>query len=247
MLLKKEKITEERVELLKSWEHSGFRVHADRRVAQGERQELERLLQYFERPPVSLERLEYHDDGRVLYRGTRFHSGLGRDHQLTSGVEFLAMLVAHIALRYECRIHTYGALSTTIRRQLGWVDRKGHGATAPTADIATVEEDSEFVRTRRKNWARLITKVWEIDPELCEGCGQKMRIVAAINHPHQDDVIEKILRATGQWDPPWLRERRARGPPRQRECFQGEDSQLPAVEEEDVSQEVPGADWDSDS
>ena len=32
-LLKKEKITEDRVELLKSWEHSGFRVHADRRSA----------------------------------------------------------------------------------------------------------------------------------------------------------------------------------------------------------------------
>ena len=45
MLLKKDKITEERVELLKSWEHSGFRVHADRRIAGGQRQELEALLQ----------------------------------------------------------------------------------------------------------------------------------------------------------------------------------------------------------
>ena len=44
MLLKKEKITEERIELLKSWEHSGFGVHADRRVAAGERQKLEALL-----------------------------------------------------------------------------------------------------------------------------------------------------------------------------------------------------------
>lgn len=245
VLLKKEKITEERVELLKSWEHSGFRVHADRRVAAGERQELEALLQYFERPPVSLERLEYQDDGRVLYRGTRFHPGLRRDHQLTSGVEFLAMLVPHIALRHECRIHTYGALSTTIRRQLGWVDRKRQDVTAPTTELITVEEDSEFVRLRRKNWARLIAKVWKVDPELCEGCGQKMRVISAINHPHQDDVIERILRQRNQWDPPWQRERRARGPPRQREFFQGEDSQLPAVEEEDVSQDVPGADWES--
>lgn len=52
VLLKKEKITEERVDLLKSWEHSRFRVHADRHVAGGERQELEPLLQYFVRLPV---------------------------------------------------------------------------------------------------------------------------------------------------------------------------------------------------
>ena len=245
MLLKKDKITEERVELLKSWEHAGFRVHADRRIAGGQRQELESLLQYFERPPVSLERLEYQDDGRVLYRGTRFHPGIGRDYQLTSGVEFLAMLVAHIALRYECRIHTYGALSTTIRRQFGWVDKKGQSTGAPTTDVLTAQEDSECVRLRRKNWARLIAKVWKVDPELCERCGEKMRVVSAIKHPHQDDVIERILRNQGLWDPPWRRERRARGPPRQRECFQGEDSQLPPVEEEDVSQEVQGADWES--
>jgi hypothetical protein len=46
----------------------------------------------------------YQDDGRVLYRGTRFHPRIGRDYQLVSDVEFLALLVPHIALRYECRI-----------------------------------------------------------------------------------------------------------------------------------------------
>ena len=125
------------------------------------------------------------------------------------------------------------------------MDKKGQSAGAPTTDVVTVEEDSEFVRLRRKNWARLIVKIWQVEPELCACCGEKMRVIAAITHPHQDDVIERILKSTGQWDPPWLREPRARGPPRYRECFQGEDSQLPPVEEEDVSQEVQGADWES--
>jgi hypothetical protein len=96
MMLKEEAVTEERVALLQSWQHSGFHIDASRRVAQGNRDELERLLQYFERPPVSLDRLSYFADGRVLYRGGKFHPGLGRDHQLVSGVEFLAMLVPHI-------------------------------------------------------------------------------------------------------------------------------------------------------
>ena len=52
------------------------------------------------RAPVSLARLEYRPDGRVLYRGN-YHPSLRRDHQLVSGLEFLAMLVPHIALRLE--------------------------------------------------------------------------------------------------------------------------------------------------
>ena len=40
-----------------------------------------------------------------------------------------------------------------------------------------------------------------------------MKVIAAITSPAQDDVIEKILRARGEWDPPWLRPPRARGPP----------------------------------
>ncbi len=71
-----------------------------------------------------------------------------------------------------------------------------------------------------------------------------MRVLAAIHSPHQDDVIEKILRHRGQWDPPWTRQRRARAPPPQREAFStvlDEDfSQIPPQEEEDVSQDLRG-------
>jgi len=37
---------------------------------------------------------------------------------------------------------------------------------------------------------------------------------AAIASPHQDDVMEAILRHLNLWAPPWKRERRAREPPR---------------------------------
>lgn len=39
-------------------------------------------------------------------------------------MEFLAHLVPHIQHRYECRIHTYGALSTSIRKRFGWIGRR---------------------------------------------------------------------------------------------------------------------------
>ena len=176
---------------------SDGRLFSERRIAQGERQELESLLQYMERAPVSLQRLSYLDDGQVLYRGN-FHPGIGRDYQLVSGLEFLAMLVPHIALRYECRIHCYGAISTTIRRQLGWIEKE-ETPQAPKDVTIIEEEESEFAKVRRKNWARLIAKVWLGDPSLCPSCGKEVRVVSALTSPHQDDVIlRRELRLSGK-------------------------------------------------
>ena len=78
MPLKREAITAERVELVQSWQHSGFNLNTTRRVAAGDRQSLETLLQYIERPPVSLRRLTYRDDGMVHYRRLSKNSSSAR-------------------------------------------------------------------------------------------------------------------------------------------------------------------------
>ncbi len=53
--------------------------------------------------------------------------------------------------------------------------------------------------TRRKaSWARLIQKVYEVDPLECLNCGSNMRIIALIDNV---DVVERILRHLDQWDP----------------------------------------------
>ena len=77
-IMKREKITPERVEILRSSCHSGFRVDSSRRIPEVDRNALEGLLQHFERAPVALTRLQYLDDGRVLYPGN-FHPSLRRD------------------------------------------------------------------------------------------------------------------------------------------------------------------------
>ena len=214
-------------------------VNADRRIDAGDRVALESLLQYIERPPVSLERLTYRDNGIVHYQG-KFHPGLGRDHQLLSGVEFLAMLAPHINLRYEVTIRYYGALSTTVRKKFGWI--KEEKDDSPPDVITVEEEDTHFVKVRKRNWARLIKKVWLEDPELCPKCSSKLVVVAAISQPAQDDVIEAILRHRGEWSPPWLRERQPRGPPKQLTLFDDE-SQLSPSDAEDENQDPPGDGW----
>jgi hypothetical protein len=100
------------------------------------------------------------------YRGN-FHPGLRTDHRLASGLEFVALLVPHVLLRFEVVIRSYGAASSTIRRELGWIKKAGEKKEAPAVAVLEAEE-SGFVRVRRRTWARLIRKVWLDDPELCK-------------------------------------------------------------------------------
>jgi hypothetical protein len=42
----------------------------------------------------------------------------------------------------------------------------------------------------RRNWARLIQKIYEVDPLTCPGCKGKMRLISFIDKPV---LIKKIL------------------------------------------------------
>ena len=55
-----------------------------------------------------------------------------------------------------------------------------------------------IVRRRKASWARLIQKVYEVDPLECTHCGATMRIVALIDDA---GVIERILKHLSVWDP----------------------------------------------
>jgi hypothetical protein len=76
----------------------------------------------------------------VHYQG-RFHPGLGTDHQLLTGLEFLATLVPHIQLRFEAKIHLYGALSTTLRKRWGWIGKR------PEVSLASISADATSAMT----------------------------------------------------------------------------------------------------
>ena len=50
---------------------------------------------------------------------------------------------------------------------------------------------SVAARQSRSAWARLIKKVYEVDPLTCSRCGQPMRVLAVITDPPQ---VLKIVR-----------------------------------------------------
>ncbi len=49
----------------------------------------------------------------------------------------------------------------------------------------------------RKNWARLIQKIYNVDPLKCPKCQGKMRIISFIEQP---EIIKKILKHLNLWD-----------------------------------------------
>jgi len=52
-------------------------------------------------------------------------------------------------------------------------------------------------KKNRKNWARLIQKIYEVDPLPCPKCQGRMRILEFIE---DDQVIKKILKHLGLWE-----------------------------------------------
>jgi hypothetical protein len=65
------------------------------------------------------------------------------------------------------------------------------GDSAGSAAKAHPEQEmSDFSREARSTWARLLRKIFEVDPLIC-ACGARMQIVSFITDPR---VVDRILR-----------------------------------------------------
>jgi hypothetical protein len=63
--------------------------------------------------------------------------------------------------------------------------------------VPCILQPDESSKRYRKNWARLIQKIYDIDPLACPRCKGEMRIIAFIEG---GEVIEKILKHLGLWE-----------------------------------------------
>jgi len=69
MLLTKGKITEELIDMLMTWRHSGFNVFCGPRIQPGEQQSMENLARYIIRASFSQERMTYiPEEPKVIYQ-----------------------------------------------------------------------------------------------------------------------------------------------------------------------------------
>jgi hypothetical protein len=208
-LVEDEAITEDFASKLLVWEHSGFsvdnKVHVGANDLEGRRQ----LARYMIRNPFSLEKMEYKaKQGMVVYR-SKHHATLKRNFQIMPGAAWLKLLLQHVPDRGEHLVRYYGWYSNRSRGEriraegsesscdtkADETDAVGQLDSDPSTDDLV---DSEYLNAARSAWARLIKKVYEVDPLICPHCGGEMRFLAVIE---EAPVIERILRHIGVWDP----------------------------------------------
>ena len=69
---------------------------------------------------------------------------------------------------------------------------------AETDDKVPALIDSDISKKKfRKNWARLIQKIYKVDPLICPKCQGNMRIISFIE---DETVIKKILKHLNLWE-----------------------------------------------
>jgi ribosomal protein S27E len=200
MLKAEGKINDAVIENMLSWRHSGFNVYCGPTIWPNNDQGLEDLARYIIRACFSQERMTYLSakdalDGqaKVIYR-----SKDGRTSKTFDALDWLAQLATHIPNKGEQMVRYYGYYSNKSR---GMRKKAGSDDQVP-ALVESAVSSTGF----RRNWARLIHKIYQIDPLLCPKCQGPMKVISFIE---DDALIKKVLMHLGLWetrnhDPPQL-------------------------------------------
>ncbi len=152
-------------------------------------QGLENLARYIIRASFSQERVTYiaadqSADGmaKVIYQ-----SKDGTSTKTFDALDWLAQLVTHIPSKGEQMIRYYGFYSNKsrgLRKKAGTDD-----------DVPALIESEVSSKEFRKNWARLIQKIYNANPLVCPKCLGSMRIFALID----DSEITRPPRLSSRW------------------------------------------------
>jgi len=133
----------------------------------------------------------------VVERGVPGEGWVSPGHRDYDYLEWIARLTSHIPDRGTHLVHYYGAYSNAHR---GIARRREVFIGIPPEDELpnSPRPGSPWLAARRKSWARLIRRVYEVDSFLCR-CGERMRVVGFFTQP---PVILKILHHIGwRFDP----------------------------------------------
>lgn len=194
LFLRKKLIDQARADMLTSWQHSGFSIESDTRLFS--KVDREALGQYVVRGATCAEKIHY-DEASDTVVWTASPKGFYKGRTETfKGFEFVDRLVVHLPPRRVQLVRRYGAYSGKVRTQ--WQQRSGiyqlaadtwkqthqlrtqSTQEAKPETVESTEVPDAWSKLRRQSWARLLRKVYEVDPFICPKCQGTMSVVAII-------------------------------------------------------------------
>ncbi len=184
MLKAEGKINDVVIENMMNWRHSGFNVYCGNAIWPHNEEGLENLARYIIRASFSQERMTYlREESKVFYQ-----SKDAKQTKTFDALEWLAAMCSHVPNRGEQMVRYYGYYSNVLR---------GKRKKEEQDDVIPyIIEESNISPAQRNAWARLIQKIYEVDPLTCPKCQGSMKIIAFIE---QAEIIEKILKHLGLW------------------------------------------------
>ena len=158
----------------------GFMLNGFIQDHRGNRNLMKRMASYIAKMPISEKRILSFDEKRekvlIRYKGPVKRRSKLPGHrvavknqlELLDPLEFIARVMQHIPDPGQQMIRYYGIYANAARGKRKKMKQLG----APEV----VEADFEERSTYRRNWRRLIWKIFGADPLLCPRCGVKMRM-----------------------------------------------------------------------
>ena len=171
------------IAMLSNWRHSGLLVFSGQRIFPQDETALETLARCIIRASSAQERVQYlAEPSKAVYRAKD-----GSEEKVFDALELLAAMCSHIPDRGEQMVRYYGYYSNVSR---------GKRKETEDGGVPCILEADRSSKEYRKNWARLIQKIYEVDPLTCPKCRGIMRIISSIE---ERQVIKPILKNLGLW------------------------------------------------
>jgi len=187
-LYQAERLSESFMLNLLSWVHPGFSVFAGPPVEAAALTTLESQARYITRPALAMDALHKLDDGNLTLETPR-DPRTGTTAVTLDPLEWIHRITQHIPAPGRHCQRLYGAYSNRARVAMSSTVG-GTADSAAEAGAGAEKDNSDFAREARSTWARLLRKIFEVDPLVCK-CGARMRIVSFITDPR---VVDRILR-----------------------------------------------------
>jgi len=193
-------------ERMLNWEHSGFSINNATRIYVSNGKLKENMSEYIVRAPISLQKIIYEPArGKVIVH-TKYNPWYKENMKVMDADDFIALALQHVPPKGKHLTRYYGLYSSRTRWKWeeteflekifpagfkGRLKEKGKLTDKGEGNENKLETERVTLKRRNRAWRRLISKIYEIDPMICEKCGAEMRIQAAITAPEQ---VRKILK-----------------------------------------------------